>query len=105
VALLSEIHLKPHERFFIPNYHLIGLITSWKWCCIRKVIPHNLVDLPPLPSTEVIEICIPTGNSEVLLAAAYKSPAHTWNDADITEFLSFRFKVLLAQGLNVKHPF
>jgi hypothetical protein len=21
VALLSETHLKPHERFFIPNYH------------------------------------------------------------------------------------
>jgi hypothetical protein len=23
VALLSETHLKPHERFFIPNYHLL----------------------------------------------------------------------------------
>jgi hypothetical protein len=22
VALFSEIHLKPHERFFIPNYHI-----------------------------------------------------------------------------------
>jgi hypothetical protein len=21
VALLTEIHLKPHERFYIPNYH------------------------------------------------------------------------------------
>jgi exonuclease III len=22
VALFSETHLKPHERFYIPNYHL-----------------------------------------------------------------------------------
>jgi hypothetical protein len=22
VTLLSETHLKPHERFFIPNYHI-----------------------------------------------------------------------------------
>jgi hypothetical protein len=41
VALLSDTHLKPHERFFIPNYnfyptdHFPG----------RKGIPHNHVDL------------------------------------------------------------
>jgi exonuclease III len=41
VALLSETHLKPHERFFIPNYHYY-----WTDCSLgRKGIPHNHVDL------------------------------------------------------------
>jgi hypothetical protein len=28
MALLSEIRLKHHERFSIPNYHIIGLTAS-----------------------------------------------------------------------------
>jgi hypothetical protein len=28
VALLSEIHLKPHERLFIPNYYLFFILTA-----------------------------------------------------------------------------
>jgi hypothetical protein len=41
----------------------------------------------------------------VLLAAVCKSPGHAWNDADITELLSFRHKSLPAGNLNAKHPF
>jgi hypothetical protein len=62
VALPSETHLKPHERFFIPNYHFYPAN-----CCpgrkggtviaIRKGIPHNHVDLPPLVSTEATGVC------------------------------------------------
>jgi hypothetical protein len=31
VALLSETHLKPHKRFFIPNYHFhrIDRMPGW----------------------------------------------------------------------------
>jgi hypothetical protein len=53
VALLSETHLKPHERFFIPNYHIYrtdrfpgrkgGTAVAG-----RKDIPHNNVNLLPL---------------------------------------------------------
>jgi hypothetical protein len=53
----------------------------------------------------VTGICIPTGNSEVLLAAVYKSPGRAWSDADINELLSFRRKYILADDLNAKHPF
>jgi hypothetical protein len=28
VVVLSETHLKPHERFFNPNYFFIGLTAS-----------------------------------------------------------------------------
>jgi hypothetical protein len=72
---------------------------------VRKGIPHNHVDLPPFVSMEAIGVCITTGNSEVLLAAVYKSSGHAWDDADITEFLSFRHKSLLARELNAEHPF
>jgi hypothetical protein len=50
VALLSEIHLKPHERFFIPNYHFYwadrfpGRIGGTA-VAVRKGIPHNQMDL------------------------------------------------------------
>jgi hypothetical protein len=29
VALFSETHLKPHERFFIPNNTFIELTVTW----------------------------------------------------------------------------
>jgi hypothetical protein len=43
------------------------------------------VNLPPLVSVEATAVCIPIGNSEVLLAAVCKSPGRAWSDADITE--------------------
>jgi hypothetical protein len=48
---------------------------------------------------------MPTGNNEVLLATAYKSSGHAWDDADMIELLSFRHKSVLAGDLNAKHPF
>jgi hypothetical protein len=110
VALFSETHLKPHERFFISHYHFCltdrypgrkGRTTVG----VIKGIPHKHVDLPPLVSVEAIRVCIPIGNSEVLLAAVYKSPGRGWGDADIIELLSFRRKSILIGDLNGKHPF
>jgi hypothetical protein len=94
VALFSEKHLKPHERFFIPNLHLYRtdrypFRKGGTAFAVRKDIPHNHVNLPPLVSVEATGVCIPIGNSEVLLAAVYKSPARAWSDADISELLSF----------------
>jgi exonuclease III len=76
VALVSETQLKPHERFFISNYHFYrtdrysgrkgGTVIA-----VRKGIPPNHADLV---SVEATGVCIPIGNSEVLLAAVYKSP-------------------------------
>jgi hypothetical protein len=107
---LRETHLKHHERFFIPNFHFYRTDRYPGRKCgtafaVRKGIPHNHVDLPPLVSVEATGVCIPIGNSEVLLAAVYKSPGRAWNDTDITEFLSFRPKSILADDLNAKNPF
>jgi hypothetical protein len=41
LAVLLEIHLKSHERSFIPNY----LFYRTDGFPGRKVIPHNHVDL------------------------------------------------------------
>jgi hypothetical protein len=30
VALFSETHLKPHERFYIPNYHFYRIDANWE---------------------------------------------------------------------------
>ncbi|PNF36286.1 hypothetical protein B7P43_G05854 [Cryptotermes secundus] len=92
---VTERHLKPHERFFIPNYHFYRIDRQsgrkgGTAVAVRKGIPHIHVDLPPLVSVEATGVCIPIGNSEVLLAAVYKSPSKAWSDADITELLSFR---------------
>jgi hypothetical protein len=74
VALLSETHLKPHERFFIPNYHFYHTDDSFPGrkgrtvVSVRKGIPHNHVHMPLLVSIEAIGVCISIGISEVLLA-------------------------------------
>jgi hypothetical protein len=62
---------------------------------VRKGIPQNHVDLPPLVSVEATGVCIPIDKNQVLLAAVYKSPGSAWSDADITELLSFRRKSIL----------
>jgi hypothetical protein len=72
---------------------------------VRKGIPHNHVDLPPLISIEATGVCIPIGNSEILLAAVYKSPGLAWINVDITKLLSLRKKCILAGDMNAKHPF
>jgi hypothetical protein len=95
VALLSKTHLNPLERFFIPNYHFYRTFRfpgrkGRTAIAVRKGIPNIHVDLPSLVSVEATGVCIPIGNSEVLLAAVCKSPGHAWNDADITELLNFR---------------
>jgi hypothetical protein len=68
----SQRHI--HERFFIPNDHIyrIDRFPGRKGgtaVAVRKVIPHNRVDLPPLISIEATRSCIPMENSDVLLAA------------------------------------
>jgi hypothetical protein len=73
----SETHLKPDERFFIPNYHFYHADyfpgrKGGTAVAVRKGIPHSHVDLPALVSIEA---------------------------TDISELLSFTHKSLLA------HPF
>jgi hypothetical protein len=110
VALFSETHLKPHERFFISNYHFYRNDShpggkGGTSVAVRRGVPHSYVDLPPLVSVETTGVFIPIGNSEILLASVYKSPGRAWSDADITELLSFRRRSILAGDLNAKHPF
>jgi hypothetical protein len=57
---------------------------------VRKGIPHNHVDLPPLVSIEATGIWVPIGNREVLLAAVYKPPGRSWSVADVTDLLNVR---------------
>jgi hypothetical protein len=94
VALPSETHLKPHERFFTPNYQFYRTRrfpgrkgrTS---VAMRKYIPHNHVDLPPHVSIEATGVSIPIGNSEVLLAAVMHGMIQTslnYNDLDISHY-------------------
>jgi hypothetical protein len=97
-ALLSKTHLKPHERFFIPNYRFYRTDRfpgrkGQTVIAVRKGIPCNHVDPSPLTSIEATEACIPVGNSEMLLAAVCKPPGHTWNDADIIELLSHCWQI------------
>jgi hypothetical protein len=68
IDLLSETHLKSHERLFIPNYHYYQTDRFPRRkgrtaVAIRKGIPHNYVDLPPLVSVVATGVCIPIGNS------------------------------------------
>jgi hypothetical protein len=96
--LCSQRHISnPTERLFIPNDHFNGLTASpgrkgGTFFEVRKVIPYNHVDLPPLVSIESTAMCIEIVSSEVLFAVVYKSPGHALNYTGITELLSFRHK-------------
>jgi hypothetical protein len=46
---------------------------------VRQYENGHPCDLPPLVSVEATGVCIPIGNSEVLLAAVYKSPGRAWH--------------------------
>jgi exonuclease III len=57
VALFSETHLKPHERFSITNFHVYRTDRhpgreGGTAVAVRKGIPHNHLDLTPLNSVE-----------------------------------------------------
>jgi hypothetical protein len=85
--------------FHIQNYHFYRIDRHPQ----RDSIPHMNVGLPRLVSAEATGVCIPIANQEVLIAAVYKSPGRTGNDADITELLSFKHKCILAGVPNAKH--
>jgi hypothetical protein len=72
---------------------------------VRKGVPHSYVDISPLVSVEVTGVCIPIGNSDIMLASVYKSLGHAWSDADITELLCYRRRSIFAGDLNAKQPF
>jgi hypothetical protein len=63
VTLLSEAHLKPHERFSIQNYIYRTDSNPGLKCgiavAVRKDIPHNHADLPPFLSIKATGVWIP----------------------------------------------
>jgi exonuclease III len=83
VALFSEMQLKPHMRFCIRNYDFY-----WTDCedghkdgtaiAVKIGILHTCVDLLSLLSAEATGVCMLTGNTEMFLAAVYKSPQRLW---------------------------
>jgi hypothetical protein len=70
--------------------HNIVIAMGKTAIAVRKGIPNNRVDLPSLVSVEATGVCIPIGNSEVLVTAVDKSLGCAWSDVDIIELLSFR---------------
>jgi hypothetical protein len=78
VALLSERHFKPLGRFFIPNcqFYRTDRFSRRKGgtaAAVRKSIPRNYIDLPPLVSIESTEAYMPIDNCEVLLEAVTRA--------------------------------
>jgi hypothetical protein len=57
---------------------------------------HTYVYLAPVLSVEASGVCMLIENTEILFAVLYKSSQRIWSDTDITEFLRFRSKSILA---------
>jgi len=72
VTHLKHDRLILHSKLSRLSDGLLSGLEKRTAIAVRKPIPHNHVDLPPLVSTEDTGVCVPTGNSEVLLAAVYK---------------------------------
>jgi hypothetical protein len=65
---------------------------------VRKSIPRNYVDLPPLVSIESTEACMPIDNLQ-------QSPGQACNDGDIIQLLILKHKLLLEGDVNEKYTF
>jgi hypothetical protein len=75
VALPSETHLKPHERFCIPNYYFYRTDRfpgrkGGTAVAIRKGVLHANVHLALFVSVEATGFYVRIGNNEVFLAAS-----------------------------------
>jgi hypothetical protein len=73
MAILSETHLKPHERFCIPYYRVKQTdrfqdLKGGTAFAVRKAFLHNHAGLPLFIFIEATGVCTPIGNSKVLLA-------------------------------------
>jgi hypothetical protein len=71
VALISETHLKPHDRFHIQNCHFYRIDREPErkggtTVAVKKGIPHMRVDLPLLVSVEATGVYIPIGNQRFI---------------------------------------
>jgi hypothetical protein len=78
LVLFSETNLKPHMRFYIPNYDIYQTDREDRHKCgtavaVKQGFPHACVNLPPLLSVEATGVCISIRNTEFFLAAVYKS--------------------------------
>jgi hypothetical protein len=107
--LSKQLQEQRHERFYVPNYqaYRTNRFLSKKGrtaVAVKKGFPHSHVDLSPLVSIEATGVCIPIGNSELLLSALYKSPGRAWRDTNIIDLLKFRRKSVVAGDLNAKYP-
>jgi hypothetical protein len=100
-ALLSETHLKLHERFiYIYRVYRTDRFPNLKGRtagAVRYGIPHarDHVDLPPVQLIEATGIIVPIGRRE-LLAAVYKPPSKPWCDEDAIHLVNLRNKSGLA---------
>jgi hypothetical protein len=95
VVLLSENISNTIRRFLLQIIICIGLTTSEEEkeelsMKFIEVTSHNHLGLPSPVSLDITGTYMPTGNSEVILAAVSKSPGHARNDAHIIGILSFR---------------
>jgi hypothetical protein len=109
VVLFSETHLIPHMRFYIQNYDIYRTDHEDRHkgrtaVAVKRGIPHTCIDLFLLVSVEATGVWILIGNTELFLAAVYKSPQRLWRNTNITEPSGFRNKSILAGDLNAKNP-
>jgi cytochrome b561 len=90
VTLFSETYLKPH--IIIKT----GTKAELPWE-LRKAFLTHLLTYLLFFQLEVTGVCIPIGNTEMLLAKQ-------WSDTDITELSRFKNKSILVGDPNAKHP-
>jgi Endonuclease/Exonuclease/phosphatase family len=112
IILLNETHLPNHRTFNLPNFH--------SYCSNKPqinnqppaggtaiLVNRNLIHHHTVISTNSIMntvVHIHTGNSELRLVAAYKSPKTILQTADIDTLLDTPANTIIAGDLNAKHP-
>jgi hypothetical protein len=89
MSVFSVTYLKPHLRFYIPNYYIYRTDHEDRnkggaAIAVKKVIPQTCADSTTFCSPEATEVCMLIGNLECCLQL-FINPCKDWSDTDITE--------------------
>lgn len=107
IALISETHLKPNNKFTLTNFKIYRTDRTNRpgggtAIIIDKHIKHVEILLPTLTRVEATAIKLELNGSHTTLISAYNPPGNI-DTRDIDKLLLTSNKVVIAGDLNSKH--
>lgn len=110
IALITETHLTPHSKFYIPGYKIYRTDHPDKTAhggtaiLIKQSLKHNPLQLPITPDIQSTAITLYTQHHTITFAAVYCPPRYVLTSAMFYNFFQHLGRCFIAGGdYNAKH--